>query len=635
MCGICGVVQVTGTLRDIVEPARLDAMTDVMTHRGPDDRGVHLAPGIGIGVRRLSIVDVEGGHQPVTNERGTIVAAQNGELYNHLQLRRELESDGHVFQSQCDTEVLPHLYERHGPAFVEKLRGKFGLVVWDHPRRRAVIARDRLGVKPLYWAVSDDRLVFASELKSVLTSGLVGTSLDADALDEYLTLGYVPAPKTPLRDVRKLLPGHALVVENGEVREEPYWLFPAPEPEPPGRDLDDYADELLELLGEAVRLRLMSDVPLGAMLSGGLDSSLIVALMAEMGSGPVETFSVGFREDGDLNELPHARRVAEAFGCNHHDLELSLTDAAVELSDLVWYLDEPVAELSAVGFLALSRLATQHVTVALSGQGADELFGGYRKHRVAGLLRRLDVLPLGVRRLLGQPLRLAPDRLARLSAVLSTDDPVARQLAMSGHVDAKTRADLYAGPLAGVDAAYGAVSRVLDGARGDALLTSMFLDGQLALVDNMLHYFDRMSMAASLEVRVPSLDHVLVEWASRLPSRARVDGRLTTKVVLRRAAARYLPPDIIGRPKVGFFRNSAAAWLRAQLNGEAGETLLDRSRPLHALLDSAAIEQLVREFRASNRWEGTQLVLAMLVLDAWLADFLPRATATNAAVAPW
>ena len=634
MCGICGVVQVTGTLRDIVEPARLDAMTDVMTHRGPDDRGVHLAPGIGIGVRRLSIVDVEGGHQPVTNERGTIVAAQNGELYNHLQLRRELESDGHVFQSQCDTEVLPHLYERHGPAFVEKLRGKFGLVVWDHPRRRAVIARDRLGVKPLYWAVSDDRLVFASELKSVLTSGLVGTSLDADALDEYLTLGYVPAPKTPLRDVRKLLPGHALVVENGEVREEPYWLFPAPEPEPPGRDLDDYADELLELLGEAVRLRLMSDVPLGAMLSGGLDSSLIVALMAEMGSGPVETFSVGFREDGDLNELPHARRVAEAFGCNHHDLELSLTDAAVELSDLVWYLDEPVAELSAVGFLALSRLATQHVTVALSGQGADELFGGYRKHRVAGLLRRLDVLPLGVRRLLGQPLRLAPDRLARLSAVLSTDDPVARQLAMSGHVDAKTRADLYAGPLG----CGRRLRRRLPRSRRRPRRCARNLDvprraaspgGQHAPL--LRPDVDGGVTRGACPISRPCPGRVGV----RLPSRARVDGRLTTKVVLRRAAARYLPPDIIGRPKVGFFRNSAAAWLRAQLNGEAGETLLDRSRPLHALLDSAAIEQLVREFRASNRWEGTQLVLAMLVLDAWLADFLPRATATNAAVAPW
>ena len=415
--------------------------------------------------------------------------------------------------------------------------------------------------------------------------------------------------------------------------EEPYWRFPPPEPESPARKVDDYAEELLEHLREAVRLRLMSDVPLGAMLSGGLDSSLIVALMAEAGNEPVETFSVGFVEDGDLNELPYARRVGEAFGCNHHDLELSLRDAAVGLDDLVWYLDEPVAELSAVGFLALSRLATQHVTVALSGQGADELFGGYRKHRVAAVLRRLDVLPVGVRRLIGQPLRLAPDRLKRLSPVLSTNDPVARQLAMSGHVDGKTRATLYAGELAGVDASYGAVTRALDGAQGDALLTSMFLDGQLALVDNMLHYFDRMSMAASLEVRVPFLDHVLVEWAAKLPSSVRVDGRLTTKVVLRRAAARYLPPDIINRPKVGFFRNSAAAWLRAQLEGEPGESLLDPSRPIYELVDRTEVSRLVNEFRASERWEGTQLVLAILVLDAWLAEFLPRATAATATAA--
>ena len=627
MCGICGVIQLRGEPRQVIPSSVLDWMTDAMTHRGPDDRGTYLAPGVALGVRRLSIVDVEGGHQPVTNERGTVIGAQNGELYNHLHLRGELESAGHIFRSRCDTEVLPHLYEQHGPAFVEKLRGKFGLIVWDGPRRRAVIARDRLGVKPLYWAIADDCVVFASELKSVLASGLVGTSLDMDALDAYLTLGYIPAPQTPLRDVRKLVPGTTLVVEHGEVRETPYWHYPTPDPEHPARDVDEYADELLEILREAVQLRLMSDVPLGAMLSGGLDSSLLVALMAESASGPVETFSVGFTEDAEANELPHARRVAEAFRCNHHDLELSLRDSAVDLSNLVWYLDEPVAELSAVGFLALSRLATQHVTVALSGQGADELFGGYRKHRVAAVLRRLDILPLGVRRLLGRPFRLAPDRLARLSSVLATDDPVARQLAMSGHLDAETRARLYSGPLAGADASYRAVARVLDGARGDTLLTSMFLDGQLALPDNMLHYFDRMSMAASLEVRVPYLDHVLVEWASRLPSAARVDGRLTTKIVLRRAAARYLPPDVIDRSKVGFFRSSAAAWLRAQLGGEAGDVLLDRSRPLHGLLDSTAVEQLVRAFRASHRWEGTQLVLAVLVLDAWLADFLPRATA--------
>ena len=244
MCGICGVIQLRGEPRQVIPSSVLDWMTDAMTHRGPDDRGTYLAPGVALGVRRLSIVDVEGGHQPVTNERGTVIGAQNGELYNHLHLRGELESAGHIFRSRCDTEVLPHLYEQHGPAFVEKLRGKFGLIVWDGPRRRAVIARDRLGVKPLYWAIADDCVVFASELKSVLASGLVGTSLDMDALDAYLTLGYIPAPQTPLRDVRKLVPGTTLVVEHGEVRETPYWHYPTPDPEHPARDVDEYADEL-------------------------------------------------------------------------------------------------------------------------------------------------------------------------------------------------------------------------------------------------------------------------------------------------------------------------------------------------------------------------------------------------------
>ena len=387
MCGICGVVQIGGEPRPAFAPDVLERMTDAMTHRGPDDRGTYLADGIALGVRRLSIVDVEGGHQPVFNEDGTVVAVQNGELYNHLDVRA---------RPRAGRTPLPEPV-RHGgaPAPIraarrgapERLRGKFALAVWDERKRRALLARDRLGVKPLYFGTAGDLLVFSSELKSLLASGLFTPELDYEAIDAYLTFGFVPAPRTVLAQVSKLLPGHRLVVEGGSVRTDPYWQFPEPAPESPARPAGEYAAELLELLEESVRLRLMSDVPLGAMLSGGLDSSLIVALMARNMSDPVKTFSVGFREDED-NELADARLVAEMFGADHHELELSLADSRLDLAQLVWPLDEPLADLSALGFLQLSELAPTHVTVALSGQGADELLAGYPKYRAAAMAQR-------------------------------------------------------------------------------------------------------------------------------------------------------------------------------------------------------------------------------------------------------
>ncbi len=320
MCGICGVVQLGGEPRDVIDSAALLRMTDVMTHRGPDDRGVYEAPGVALGMRRLAIVDVEGGQQPVTNERSDVWAIQNGELYNHQQLRRELDASGHRLHTRCDTEVIPHLYEDLDARFPVQLRGMFGIAVWDARRRRAVIARDRLGIKPLYWAHAGDLLVFASELKSLLASGLVDGELDYDAIDAYLTLGFVPAPRTPLAGVSKLMPGHVLVAEDGGVQIERYWSYPQPLVGSPPQREEEYAEGLLDALEEAVRLRLMSDVPLGAMLSGGLDSSLIVGLMARNMSSPVKTFSVGFAEEQDANELADAREVASFFGTEHHEL---------------------------------------------------------------------------------------------------------------------------------------------------------------------------------------------------------------------------------------------------------------------------------------------------------------------------
>jgi len=626
MCGICGVVQVGGEPRLVIEPDVLDRMTDAMTHRGPNDRGTHLEPGVALGVRRLSIVDVEGGHQPVCNEDGTVWAVQNGELYNHEDVRRELLG-GHRFDSRCDTEILPHLYEEVGPAFAEHVRGKFGMAVWDRRERRLVLARDRLGVKPLYYAEAGDRVVFASELKSLLASGIVETDLDYEAIDAYMTFGFVPGPLTPLARVRKLMPGERLVVDPRGLRLERYWTYPAPEPDLEASE-DELAEELIARLDEAVRLRLMSDVPLGAMLSGGLDSSLIVALMAKHMSEPVKTFSIGFTEDRD-NELADARFVADLFGTEHHELELSYTQQQVDLADLVWAMDEPVADLSSLGFLAISELAARHVTVALSGQGADELFGGYTKHKAASLVAAWRRLPAPARSLGGGALARSPLRSRRSVRTLLAADPIDRLLAMSGRVDDDLRADLYCGPLATSDGLAGrrAVAPLAQGIADEPLAATLHIDGQLALVDQMLHYFDRTSMMCSLEVRVPFLDHELVEFSARVPDSLKVR-RLQTKYLLKRAADGVLPERVIHKRKLGFFQGPTAGWLQAQMDGAISDYLLGPSPRYAEFLDRGAVERLVRAHR-EHKPVDVKLLVGVLMLEVWLASYLPRA-----AVAP-
>jgi asparagine synthase (glutamine-hydrolysing) len=624
MCGICGVVQVSGEWRDVVSSAQLDAMTDAMTHRGPNDRGTYASPGVALGVRRLSIVDVEGGHQPVTSEDGNVVAIQNGELYNHDELRRELHGGGHQFVSRCDTEILPHLYEQHGTRFPEQLRGKFGIAVWDERQRRAILARDRMGVKPLYWARVGDLVLFASELKSVLASGLIEPRLDLEAIDLYLNLGFVPGPRTPIAGVRKLAPGSILVIGPQNVHEEPYWVYPEPDPEPQPREVEDYADELLPLLREAVQDRLMSDVPLGAMLSGGLDSSLVVALMAEASSRPVVTFSVGFRED-EANELADARGIAESFGCEHHELELSVTENAVDIDELAWRLDEPVADLSALGFDLLSQLAAQHVTVALAGQGADELFGGYTKHRAAATISALGFVPGGLRKAISG-LPWPSPRLRRAFCAFGADDPSRRLLAMSGRLLNGVRGELYKGGLASVreDNAYAAVEALRGELDGDPLGVTLYLDARLGLVDHMLLYFDRTSMAHSLEVRVPYLDHRLVEWAATVPYSMKVR-RGVSKRVLKAAGLRFLPPQTVKKRKVGFFRSALDVWLDAQLAGPAGERLQSGDAAYAELLDRTAVEELVDGYRSTRTEDAARLVFAILLLDSWLTTFTRRA----------
>jgi asparagine synthase (glutamine-hydrolysing) len=627
MCGICGVIQVEGDPRHVVERETLDWMTDLMTHRGPDDRGTHLGEGVALGARRLSIVDVAGGHQPIANEDGLVWAVQNGELYNHQEIRDELARKGHRFQTRCDTEVIPHLYEEVGDSFAEKLRGKFAIAVWDGRRGRAVLVRDRLGIKPLYFARVDDQLIFASELKSVLGSGVVSPELDLEAIDAYLTFGFIPAPRTPIVGVSKLLPGYRLVVDRGTVTIDRYWRCPEPVSGRDGRTPEDWAEELLDVLDESVRLRLMSDVPLGAMLSGGLDSSLVVALMAKHTPERVKTFSVGFRDAAITNELADARFVADVLSTDHHELELSVSDQSVDLAELVWVTDEPLADLSTLGFLALSELASQHVTVALSGQGADELLGGYSRHRNAALVDRFDRLPRTVRNVALLGGGRGPSSLRRLSALAQYEDSARRLLAIKGGVFPDMRAELARGRFAGLDG--GAARRAIESrmaAGSDLLLTQLLhVDTQLGLVDDMLHYFDRASMAHSLEVRVPFLDHKVVELCARVPPELKVHGR-TTKYLLRRAALGLVPDRIIDKPKVGFFNGFVSSWFEAQAGNAIREYLLQPNPKYSDLLSRTAVEQLVRAQSGTPMSGHADLLFSILLLEVWLSSYLPRAT---------
>jgi asparagine synthase (glutamine-hydrolysing) len=633
MCGIAGAFALDGRPGAPLSRDVLARMTAVIEHRGPDDEGLVLEDGLALGARRLSIIDVEGGHQPFSDERGRVWGAQNGEIYNHDALRDELRAQGHSFRSRCDTEVLPHLFERDGAAMSDALHGKFAVAAWDTVERRGVLIRDRLGVKPLYYAMTGDMIVFGSEMKSVIASGLVSDTLDIEAIAAYLVLGYVPGPMTPLRDVRKVMPGERLVVEGGRVRHERYWSYPAPQPDH-SLSVEEWTERLEADLEEAVRMRLMADVPLGAMLSGGLDSSVIVAMMAKHSTGPVKTFAVGFRGEGSVSELDDARRVAEALGAEHHELELAEEAPADQLERLTWHMDEPVRSLSALGFLGLSELTAAEVTVALSGQGADELLGGYRKHRVASLAGSWDRLPALVRAPLLAAGRRGPGEVRRLAAALGAGDPVSRLLASSGLLRPDLQGRIFDGALAEhADAARRAAARHLGPAASASPLAALLhLDAQLGLVDDMLHYFDRASMAYSLEVRVPFLDHRVVETCARMPDRMKVRGR-DTKHVLRRVARGLVPDFVLDKPKQGFFRDAAGPWLAADDAAVLRRVLLAPDARYGEVVSRAAVETTVADFRAGQT-DRAQFLLGMVMLESWLSSYLPKAFATARSAAP-
>ncbi|HLW78829.1 MAG TPA: asparagine synthase (glutamine-hydrolyzing), partial [Terriglobia bacterium] len=523
MCGICGIFNF-GTLEPAA-PADLKRSTDAMAHRGPDDEGFHLDRELGLGNRRLSIIDLPGGHQPLSNEDGAVWITFNGEIYNYRELRPALESRGHRFRTATDTETILHLYEEHGDACLDHLRGMFAFALWDGRRRRLLVARDRLGIKPLFYRLEPGRLTFASELRALgalAVNGKARLEIDPQSVYDFFGFRYVPAPGTLYRGVEKLLPGHALTADAGGVRISPYWDVPAGEPgqEPPP-SVAELARQVLERLRESVRLRLIADVPLGAFLSGGTDSSAVVALMAELGARPLRTFSAGFAEP-EYNELPYAARVARRFRTEHHSIVIRPEDVADDLPRLIAFRGEPVAEPTDVALYRLSRLAAQSVKVVLAGEGGDELFAGYPKYAADRLAGIVSALPEEVTQAIARWLPYGQRRARLALEALSIPDEAERSATWFASFSRREREALFSPDfLASVDPAHPArvFAQYLERVRDRAPLKRMlYADLKVWLPDNLLLRGDQMTMAASLEERVPFLDHKLVELAASVPA---------------------------------------------------------------------------------------------------------------------
>lgn len=556
----------------------LASMCDVIRHRGPDDSGVHIDGSLGLGNRRLSIIDVAGGHQPISTPDGTKWIVYNGELYNYRELRSELEPNGYAFQTQSDTEVVLAAYETWGVDCVRHFNGIFGFAIWDAPKRRLFLARDHLGVKPLYYYDGPGEFVFGSEVKALLACPQVPRELDPTALDQYLTYRYVPSPRTMFAGIFKLPPGHRLVYDGREARIDRYWRR---EPSAPWQGSeDDAVTELRTLLQRAVKRQMISDVTVGAFLSGGLDSSLIVALMSKETDQPVKTFSVGFTgAKGEADELPFARSIAAQLGAEHYEMIVDPSNYWSQLPKMIWHLEEPNGTVSTLAQYSISDLASRHVKVALSGQGADELFAGYRRYigeRWSAAYRRLpDIAKKAVVPRLAE--WLGRPTLKRAARALPMDDMLQRFAETYAVFEEDEKHQLYGDRLqterAGADDLWAPLAYWTDGMPGDdALAKMLYMDTRVWLPDELLTYGDKMCMATSLEMRVPFLDVELVEFLERIPSHMKLKG-LTGKHILKKAAEAFLPRSVIYRKKQGF-PVPILEWFRSDLNHRVAELLL-------------------------------------------------------------
>ena len=632
MCGIHGIIRFDGGQ---VAPEQLTAMGNVTAHRGPDDEGQHIDGNCGIAMRRLSIIDLAGGHQPLSSEDGKLWLVCNGEIYNFRELRSELIEAGFRFKTGSDSEVVLHAYDAWGDDCLLRLNGMFDFALWDGRRRRLLLARDRLGVKPLYVCQSARGLAFASEAKALLALPDVSAELDHAALRSYLHLGYVAAPQSLFRGIRKLPPGSLLVVEGQRVEQRRYWRMPASIDR--ARSEAEWADAAAVRIEEAVRMQMVSDVPIGAFLSGGIDSSAVVGYMAKHSSQPIRTYAIGFEggpAEALYNELPYARRVAELFATEHHEIVVR-PDVVSLLPRLLWHMDEPMADTAFITTYLVSEFARQDVKVILSGVGGDELFGGYRRYLGGHYAERFRRLPAWVRGPISGIGRHLPSdrhsgllnlfRLARgflATAELAPDERYRSYLQILGRPEV--------GALlldeTGADDPLGAA---FDAAGDEDELNRMLaVDAETQLPDDLLLLTDKMSMAVSLECRVPFLDHELVEFAASMPAAVKVrHGRL--KHVMKRALGGLLPDDILNRKKRGF-GTPMGAWLKRELAPLLQRLLAREVIERRGLFRPQAVADLVRAHE-ENRMDGTDALIALMNLEVWSRIYLDNRTPDDVA----
>jgi asparagine synthase (glutamine-hydrolysing) len=633
MCGIHGIYQLDATP---APAAWLSMMGRVTAHRGPDDEGLHVAGRCAIGMRRLSIIDVAGGHQPIANHDGSLVVVCNGEIYNFRDLRRELQAHGHHFKTNSDSEVVLHGYAQWGERFVDRLNGMFGFALWDARQQTLLVGRDRLGIKPIYWSSDGRRVAFASEAKALLELPDVAREVNPVALVAYLQLGYVPAPLSIFKGIHKLPIASVMKASPAGVSVDSYWR---PSTEVDQRiSADEWTRRVRTRLEESVRMQMVSDVPIGAFLSGGIDSSAVLAFMARHSDTPVKTYSIGF--DGGAaerfyNELDQARQVAHLFKTDHHEI-LVRPDVVHLLPKLLWHMDEPIADSALVTTYLVAEFARRDVTVILSGVGGDELFGGYRRYLGEHYMRYVDWLP--------GPAKAGAARLAhwlpsdRHSKWLNYSR-LAKNFLSAAALPFAERYRAYVGvfgdeeidrlmtvpPTRRVDP----IGAAFEAARGEDALARLFaVDARTQLPDDLLMLTDKMTMATSLECRVPLLDHELVELAAQIPASIKVAGG-ELKALMKKALADVLPAEVLHRPKRGFGA-PMGAWMKGALAELVDSALSQKSLERRGLLNHAPVAQLIEAHRA-NRIDGTDKLLALLNLEIWARMYLDQRSSSDVA----
>jgi asparagine synthase (glutamine-hydrolysing) len=641
MCGICGIYSYRND--EPVDPGLLGRINDLLTHRGPDDSGSHVDGPLGIAMRRLIIIDPESGHQPLYNENRSIAVICNGEIYNFPRLRGYLEAKGHKFSSRSDCEVIVHLYEEEGAACVEKLQGMFALAVWDEKNKKLFVARDRLGIKPLYYTDQKGMLVFASELKSILAHPAVSRRLSHEGLHHYLSLNYVPAPFTLVENVHQLLPGQYLVCSPEGIELHSYWDLRFDE----DHSLDErkWADEVADKLRSCVESHLVSDVPFGAFLSGGIDSSAVTAYMADILDGPVSTFSIDFKEKS-FSEARYARMIAERFACDHHEIEVS-PDVVSLLETLIWHADDPLADSSMIPVYLLAKFARESVTMVLTGDGGDEVFAGYDTYNAYYVRKMYRRLPAWFRRhIVKKAVDALPVSLTKVSF-----DFKAKRFVEGAELDAEeahfwwrvifsetAKSRLYSDDvrerLAPVRTPELYKHYFAASGTDDPLNRMLYVDTRFYLPADMLAKVDRMTMANALEARVPFLDHELVELAARIPSSMKFKKRIK-KYILKKALEGVLPSDVLYRRKAGF-NVPVNVWLAGELNRLAREVLSRERLGATGLFDMDFVDTMLAEHQNRKRDHGYAL-WGLMCFQVWYEMFIaaPRVTPPEAVRKRW